>query len=776
MAWKGLRFGTKVYLLITLLVVVVMAAAASLFLYTQSRAMEEELNKRGSSLIESLAQGVRLGLVLEDQGFISQATAGVLGLPDLLFADFYRADGTLLLKLGGAVHAADLAAADFQAAAANGLQTMSGRIRTAGDGEGYRAFLTPVHLEDQDLAGYIRLGLSTQGIREKWQASLQITAAATLVLIGLSCLVAVFLVRRITHPLRQLSAGAVRIGGGMLDFDISVQSHDELGELAENFNNMAASLRRHNEEIQRKNEAIEASERKYRQLFEQIAEALYICDMDGRLLDCNQAMVDMFGYASREEMIASVRMGADLYADPGKRPEVVAEALGSGGVKAREVEFKKKDGTVIHGLVTSNLRRDDDGQPVGFEGLIQDVTELRQLEAQLVQSQKMEAIGTLAGGIAHDFNNLLAVIMASAEMALMGTDADDPKREKLERIIKAGNRAAELTKNLLGFARKGKMRIEEIDVDHLIGEVTTLLSETIDRSIAIETDIAADLWPVSGDPGQIHQILINLCVNARDAMLPMGRGRLRLGARNVVIDHEFVAAHPQTSEGHYVLIEVKDTGPGIPKAMHDRIFEPFFTTKEVGKGTGLGLATAYGIVKNHDGFMLLDSEEGRGAAFSIYLPAYGKMDAVVSDKDMAPAITEAPASRVEAGEGETVLVVDDEESLRQITRAFLERSGYRVLMAINGREALQRLQEQEGHVHLVLLDLVMPVMSGQEVLQYLNRHYPGLPVIVMSGHAREVLQRQLPGQSYAGFLAKPYRLSVLLREVRRVLHKTAALT
>jgi len=759
-----LSFGTRIYLLVAMLIVGIMASAASYFLVTQNQALNSALGQQARSLSESLVEGVRIGVLLEDPEFVKQVASGIVGLPNMLYIDVYLDDGTLLQQLGEHDHQLKLSDAIFKMAANSGYFIENGLQNRAQVGN--KDFLAPVFTEEgsSEVAGFVRLGLSTAAITKKWQETLVMTIWATLLLVIGGCLLIYLPVRRIIRPIEKLSEGALRIGMGDLEFRISVSRKDEIGLLADNFNIMATSLRKQGGEIQKKTFALERSERKFRELFENIAQPLYINTLDGELIDCNQAMVDLFGFESREEMVQEVQGGEQIFADPKQRDEVTAELLANGEIKELEVDFKRQDGLILKALVTSRVRFDDEGEAVGFEGIIQDVTQMRSLEEQLFHAQKMESIGTLAGGVAHDFNNLLTVILSSAEMARYKIDDHERVERYINSITTASKRASELTKNLLGFARKGKMRVEEVNAGALVTEVEALLRETIDRSIRIYTDISPGLRPIMANPSQIHQVLVNLCVNAKDAILEVGGQELKISVRNVVITQDFADLHPGAVCGPYIEIDVIDDGGGIPKHVRDKIFDPFFTTKGVGQGTGLGLATVYGIIKNHDGFLYLDSEMGKGTAFHIYLPSVPEYEAVKPE-----AIVKSPekifplvsATNTNA----TILFVDDEESLRFIASEFLEDNGYQVLLAEDGKQALEMFAEYGNQINLVIVDLMMPEIGGEEVLKAVKQERPDIPVIIVSGYSKMSLNKTMHYQNYDGYIEKPYDMEQFIQLV-----------
>ncbi|OIO72056.1 MAG: hypothetical protein CO186_01340 [Zetaproteobacteria bacterium CG_4_9_14_3_um_filter_49_83] len=756
-------FGSRIFLLVALLVAAIMASAATYFLISQNRALHDALTEQARSLAEGLSNGARLGVVLEDAHFVEQVCSGIQNLPHVLFIDVYLENGSVLFQSGDRKRK-QLSDSDLSAARQGFMP--GGEVSYAKDGEAYQEFLAPVLLDNHEIAGYLRMGLSTSDITRQWQRSLTTTLWVTPLMIIIACLLLYFPIRRMTRPIRALSQGAIRIGAGDLDFSIEVQSHDEIEQLATNFNAMAASLRRQNVEISNKTIELERSERKFRELFENIAQPLYINNLDGKLIDCNDAMVELFGYSSREAMI---EQGSILYREAEQRCQMIDELLQKVEVKEREIDYVKLDGTPITALLTSRVRFDDHGEPIGFEGIIQDITDIRRLEDQLLHSQKMEAIGTLAGGIAHDFNNLLTAILSSAHLGKSQAESDSFSIGRFDTIINAGERAADLTRNLLGFARKGKGHIETINIIALVKEVEGLLRETFDRSITIHTRTDQDLWQVLGNHSQIHQVLINLLVNARDAVMQSANAEITICAQNRLIDSAFLQKHPDAIEGKYINIDIVDNGCGIPLSIIDNIFDPFFTTKEVGKGTGLGLATVYGIIKEHDGFLWLDSEQGKGTTFHIYLPAptnaqerhmdtRGLVQRELTDKaaDACAAVTH-------------VLLVDDEQQLREIGAEMLKICGYTVFTASNGKEALDFLAHDLQRIDLVIMDLAMPVMGGEEALHHIRKMFPRLPVLIASGYSKASLDHPLELQKYEGFIEKPYTPDRLLAAVEKII-------
>jgi PAS domain S-box-containing protein len=408
------------------------------------------------------------------------------------------------------------------------------------------------------------------------------------------------------------------------------------------------------------------------------------------------------------------------------------------------------------------LRAADD-RVTGCIGVGIDITERRGLEEQLRQAQKMEAIGRLAGGVAHDFNNLLTAILGNTSLVLANLPAADANRELLQANEKAARRAAELTQQLLGFSRQTMLRLEPTNLHNAIHDTVKILRRTIDPRITVEVRSAPVLRQVRADPGQMSQVLMNLCLNARDAM-PNG-GRLLVETEPVVLDEEASRRHLDARPGEFVRLSVSDTGHGIPPDIRSRIFDPFFTTKEPGKGTGLGLAMVFGIIKQHQGWIECASEVGQGTRFDIYLPRAG-------EEAVPPA--PAPATRSASGRGtETILLADDEAMIRNLARAVLEQHGYQVLLAADGLEAVETYRRERHRIALVILDLTMPRLSGRDALRQLLQIDPQVRVLLASGYSAEHLS-ELEEDQIAGFIGKPYRVDELAKTVRATLDRAKA--
>jgi signal transduction histidine kinase/CheY-like chemotaxis protein len=412
---------------------------------------------------------------------------------------------------------------------------------------------------------------------------------------------------------------------------------------------------------------------------------------------------------------------------------------------------------VVTVLLHASLVRDAAGQPLYSVAQVQDITERKKIEEQLLRTQRVESIGTLAGGIAHDLNNVLApILMAIGLLKLSVRDARDLK--VLETIEASARRGADMVKQVLSFARGVQGHHMPTPPQHLIGDIASVIEQTFPKSIRLKTEVAKDTWPILGDPTQLHQVLLNLCVNARDAM-PQG-GTLTIKAENVVLDETYVKMNGLGRAGPHVVIKVTDTGEGIPPEIQEKIFDPFFSTKEPGKGTGLGLATVMTIVRSHNGFINFYSEPGRGTTFQVHFPAQESIR-LHSAHPFAPELPH--------GHGQWVLVVDDEISVRVITQQTLEAFGYRVLVAGNGAEAVAVFAEHAKDIAVVITDMMMPIMDGSALIHALMKLNPGIRVIAASGLVANGSAFKAASSGVKYFLPKPYTAQTLLDTLQRSL-------
>jgi len=512
-------------------------------------------------------------------------------------------------------------------------------------------------------------------------------------------------------------------------------------------------------------QALAESERRYRLLAENVTDVIWTMGLQLRLTYVSPSIQWLTGYepqeylqlapeqfltpASLEEAVHKLR--EQLALDQEQRDPRRSETL--------ELEIYCRDGSTVWTEVKASLLRDDQGRPTGILGVTRDITARRQLEAQLRHAQKMEVVGRLAGGLAHDFNNLLTAILSYSEFLLDGLDVREPAYQDLAEIKKAGERASLLTRQLLAFSRRQVMHPKPLQLNRLILDLVKMLHRVIGEDIHLETIYGAGLGWIMADPGQIEQVILNLTLNARDAM-PQG-GKLTIRTANVEIGEAEVRANPQLATGSYVLFEVTDTGYGMDLVTQSHIFEPFFTTKEVGKGTGLGLSTIYGIIQQSGGWITVRSEPGKGASFQILLPRVAH----------ETAFSAPPEGTAESLAGhETILLVEDEDLVRGITGRILRQSGYQVLEARDGQEALQISQECREDIHLVLSDIVMPGINGRDLVCRLVSMRPEMKAMLMSGYAEEsVMGRKILDDGVV-FVQKPFQSRVLVQKIRELLN------
>ena len=512
-------------------------------------------------------------------------------------------------------------------------------------------------------------------------------------------------------------------------------------------------------------EELLSSGKRYRTLYQNMMDAFVVVDMQGRIMECNESFSSMLGYS--EEELRQLR-----YADatPAKWHQlemmiVKEQVIPRGSSGLYEKEYQRQDGTVIPVELRTFLIVNDQGQPEGMSAIVRDISERKwaeeergRLQAQLNQAQKMESVGRLAGGVAHDFNNMLSVILGYAELALGKVNPSDPLYRHLQEIFNAGKRSAEITRQLLAFARKQTIAPKVLDLNKTVEGMLKMLRRLIGEDINLAWLPGAGLWPVKIDPSQMDQLLANLCVNARDAIEGVGKVTIETGT--VTFDQAYCNDHVGFPLGDFVLLTISDDGCGMDKEIIDKIFEPFFTTKEEGRGTGLGLATVYGIVKQNSGFINVYSEPGQGTTFNIYLPGHeGQTAEIQGEISMA----------IPPGHGETILIVEDEMAILELSRTMLERLGYTVLTANTPAEAILLAKAHADEIHLLLTDVVMPEMNGRELAEHLHTLYPRIETLFMSGYTTNVIAHRGILKEGVRFIHKPFSTKDLATKVHEAL-------
>jgi len=553
-------------------------------------------------------------------------------------------------------------------------------------------------------------------------------------------------------------------------YAISTDEMRLLGELADD---MAFGIQVLRMRVERDltEEALRNNEERYRTIFRSSPLGLFRSTIDGQFVEVNPAMAEMFGYDSPEAMIREVAdIGAQFYADAEQRRQVVFRQLNApGDIMNHLNRYLRLDGSEITANLYLKTIRDADGNPMFFDGIIEDITERLQaeeahqrLESQLVQAQKMESIGRLAGGVAHDFNNMLSAIMGYSDLALNRIDPNQKVHDYIQEVRNAANRSADLTRQLLAFARKQSVIPRVMDLNATVEGMLNMLRRMIGEGIQLDWFPEDKLWLVEMDPSQVDQILANLCVNASDAIDDVGSITIRTS--NVHLDASDCAdMHPDCMPGDFVCLSVTDDGCGMDEEILQNLFEPFYTTKEPGKGTGLGLSTVYGIVKQSKGFISIDSEPGNGTTFHIFLPRYaGKGEPKASERTGGEELIRGH---------ETILVVEDETALLDIMQLVLKDCGYDVLAAASPAEAINLVRQhaETGDINLLITDMVMPEMNGRDLARSIALMYPTMKVLFMSGYTDNVISQEGVLDSDIDFIQKPFEMEALISKARELM-------
>jgi PAS domain S-box-containing protein len=549
---------------------------------------------------------------------------------------------------------------------------------------------------------------------------------------------------------------------GAVDYVTKPLQHEEVLariNLHLSLQNLTKTLQEQNLRLEQEIQERQRKEQKIREqaaLLDITTDAILVQDLSSKILFCNKGAERLYGWTA-EEAIGKNAMRL-LYRDALYQLEDNYEILAECGAWQGELRQITKEGKELIVESRWTLVRDEDGQPKSILTVNTDITEKKQLETQFLRAQRMESLGTLAGGIAHDLNNVLTPIMMTVQL-LETKFQDEQSLEWLSIMETNVKRGADLVKQVLSFSRGLEGQRKTLEVGRLISEIEQIAKQTFSRAIEVRTDLTSqNLWTIAGDATQLHQVLMNLCVNARDAM-PEG-GILEISAINQWIDAHYARMNFEAKVGPYVVITVSDTGTGIPQKIVDKIFEPFFTTKELGKGTGLGLSTVIGIVKSHGGFVNVSSEIGKGTQFKVYLPV--KQSGVTD-------CTPAAQQELPSGHGELILVVDDEDAIREVTKTLLETNDYRVLVASDGIEAITLYTQHKEEISAVLIDMMMPSMDGPTAIRVLKKINPQVKIIGVSGLVSNHKMIELVGNSVKTFLPKPYTSNELLKNLQAVL-------
>lgn len=508
-------------------------------------------------------------------------------------------------------------------------------------------------------------------------------------------------------------------------------------------------------QIEQKTNELRASETRYKTIFEESKDAVIVTSPEGQVLDVNPAGLDLFGYSSKDEII-KISVTKDLYVNAADRRKLIRALNTKGFVRNLELLLKHKDGHDLTVLLSSTLFFDVSRQTNTYLSILKDVTQRWQMKDDLAQVQKMESVGMLAGGIAHDFNNILGGILGYASLMKLQLSKDEKFYKFVESIEKSAERGADLTNQLLVFARKGRAKLKTVQLNRSVRETIKIIQSTFPKTIEIEVHLSDRIPSVQADEAQLHQIIMNLCVNARDAI--QGTGRISINTKSIYIDDETAKLHTNITTGQFVLLEVIDNGIGMDQGTAKRIFEPFFTTKEQGRGTGLGLSMIYGFVKGHNGFIDVESNPGKGSIFRIFLPAVKPPSSVFETDKSIP-----------QGNDELILIVDDEIVLRDFLKQALEGYGYKTLLAENGEKGIELFKVNKGEIRLIILDMIMPKLSGEQTLKRIREIDSNVNVLIASGYSEKDKFEDIGRQKISGILHKPFRINKLLSQIRTIL-------
>ncbi len=513
---------------------------------------------------------------------------------------------------------------------------------------------------------------------------------------------------------------------------------------------------RQTKKLEAANRDMKEREKQLKAILEANPDPMVVYDIHGHPQFVNFAFTQTFGW------ILDELKGRPIPFVPDNQREMTTKAIEaiyrSGKPVQIQTQRSTRDGKIIDVIISAANIEKSSEVAAGMVVNITDITEQKKLQTQLHQAQKMESVGRLAGGVAHDFNNMLGVILGHTELALLKADKDNDLYSDLKEIQTAATRSADLTKQLLAFARKQTISPRRLDLNDTVESMLNMLRRLIGENIDLAWKPAPNLWPVKMDPSQIDQILANLCVNAKDAIAGVGRLTIETGRKS--FDEDYCSAHAGYIPGDFVLLAVSDNGCGMDKDTLENLFEPFFTTKEVGKGTGLGLATIYGIIKQNNGFIHVYSEPGQGSTFRIYLPR------LVVDEETDQAV---PDKKTAAGGTETILLVEDEPSILRMTRMMLERKGYTVLSAAAPAEAVEKAENHVGPIDLLMTDVVMPEMNGRDLAEQITAIYPGIRLLFMSGYTANVIAHQGVLDDGVAFIQKPFSMADMTAKIRELL-------
>lgn len=605
--------------------------------------------------------------------------------------------------------------------------------------------------------GSLTLYFSDHAMRAKQRTVLILVFALTLaLLLVLIVFIRFFLYRHLDKPIASLIQGIRRISAGDVDAALPAVPQEELAVISREVNAMAASIGLKNRELRQ-------SEQKYHSIFDGAMEGIFQATIEGKLLTANPALASILGYSSVGKLLQDAKdLARSFYVDPGARDELIGLLREKGAVKDFQAQLRRLDGAIIQVMMNVRLVQEESGAAPYLEGIMSDISRQKELEANLRQAQKLEAIGTLAGGIAHDFNNILAAVFGYCELAIYRSQKEQDVSQELTNILRAAERARDLVRQILAFSRKSQQKIVPVQLAIILKEVLKLLSATLPATIQLAQDIRSSAMVLS-DPTLVHQVIMNLCTNAYQAMREKG-GTLSVMLSDMVVEQTSTQSclPPDLKPGPYLLLEVSDTGCGMDQVTMSKIYEPYFTTKEKENGTGLGLATVHGIVRESGGAIQVSSQPGVGTTFLVYFPACEENVDVVTQQAVS-------ANETPLGKGERVLLVDDEEMIRSAFTVFLNDLGYQVVAVGHPQEALSLFQEKPEVWDLLISDMTMPELTGVDLVTVILGLRPNLPIILCTGFSEQLMYEQAQALGVKTVLQKPFSGETLARTIRTLL-------
>ena len=744
--------------LITLSVVALTATSmAGWAIYSQWRGLHDALHARGEAMVTTMAGNAGSALREEDLDSLATFCDAALATTDVVAAAFVRTDGTVLVERGGAMPAADTDVLLRWAVAQHAVGHRPTRVNDTPA----RAFVAPVWAPSPEeqaresnssatpmtMAGTAILWLSERQLLVALGQGLMGLLSITLASILLGLAAARLLSRRLVKRLTRLTEGARTLGRGDLSHRVPEGGDEELSTLAHTFNQMASELQAGQRDHERQSGQIRRANEFLKSLLDSLPSGVIACNESAHVTTfsvVSERLTDI----SRSQILG--RSLANLPGIVGDRLAPILKRALEGTPSSEPLTITTMRGQTQHVHVHA-VPVYGAGQPLGALLLLVDLSDRKRLEEQLLQAQKMESIGTLAGGIAHDFNNLLTGILGNLSFIQVFEDMPPGLTDALTHVEESARRAADLTGQLLAFARGGKYEQKRLDLRDVVHRTAAMLRGALGRDIDLHLEIAATPAPIEGDSGQLQQVITNLLVNARDALPDGGR-----------ID---IATHILPDAGEVELV-VRDNGTGIASEVLNRVFEPFFTTKEPGKGTGLGLAMVYGIVRNHGGDIEVMSVEGHGATFTIHLPLCA---AAAPPSPAKTETTRTGSTLPQIGKGRRVLLMEDEEVVRTVARRILERAGFRVVTAVDGEEGIAAFRAAPDDFALLLVDLTMPKLTGRAVVEQIRGLESVVPILLVSGHSEQGEVNHALACGANGFVAKPYTVVQLITALEQVL-------